>query len=105
MAVAAGSRFPTRSAGASASRIPPPATSSGLRFSRATAAARGVLTRGKGYYTRGLAGGVFPPPAGGLVHDGCVRAMDVGPAIIGRHIDFFVGYYSAYTNLINGSTT
>jgi hypothetical protein len=44
-------------------------------------------------------------PASGLVHDGCVRAMDVGPAINGKHIDVFVGDDSAYQASIDGSTT
>ena len=76
-----------------------------LRVFRSIAVDRSVLTIGKWYYIQELDGAVMPSPSNGLVHDGCVRAMDVGPAITGRHIDFFVGYFTAYTSLINGSTS
>jgi 3D (Asp-Asp-Asp) domain-containing protein len=76
-----------------------------LRAFRSIAVDPTVLQMGKWYYIKELDGVTMPSPASGLVHDGCVRAMDVGPAIIGRHIDFFSGYYSAYQTLINGSST
>lgn len=40
-------------------------------------------------------------PWGGWTHDGCVLAADTGSAIVGRHIDFFVGLKGSYTTLIN----
>ena len=64
-----------------------------------------VLKLGKWYYIKELDGVTMPSPASGLLHDGCVRAMDVGGAINGKHIDFFVGYYSAYQSLIDGTST
>lgn len=76
-----------------------------LRPFRSIAVDRGVLTVGKWYWIKELAGVQMPSPASTLVHDGCVRAVDVGPAIKGRHIDWFVGYYSAYTSLIGGKST
>lgn len=76
-----------------------------LRVFRSIAVDPTVLTIGRWYYVMELDGATMPSPASGMVHDGCVRAMDVGPAINGRHIDFFVGYFSAYQTLINGRTT
>jgi 3D (Asp-Asp-Asp) domain-containing protein len=76
-----------------------------LRPFRSIAVDRNVLTVGKWYYIKELDGVQMPYPASTMVHDGCVRAVDVGPAIIGRHIDFFSGYYSAYESLIQGSST
>ena len=76
-----------------------------LRPFRSIAVDPSVLKVGKWYYVKELDGVKLPSPAAGTTHDGCVRAMDVGPAINGRHIDFFSGYYSAYTSLINGSST
>ena len=76
-----------------------------LRPFRSIAVDRNVLTIGKWYYIKELDGARMPYPASTMVHDGCVRAVDVGPAIQGRHIDFFSAYYSAYVSLIQGSTT
>ena len=76
-----------------------------LRVFRSIAVDPSVLQVGKWYYVKELDGVTMPSPASGMVHDGCVRAMDVGPAINGRHIDFFSGYFSAYQALINGSST
>ncbi len=76
-----------------------------LRPFRSIAVDRDTLTVGRWYWIKELAGVKMPSPASTLVHDGCVRAVDVGPAIQGRHIDWFVGYYSAYTSLIRGSST
>jgi 3D (Asp-Asp-Asp) domain-containing protein len=76
-----------------------------LRPFRSIAVDRNVLTIGKWYYIKELDGVQMPYPASTMVHDGCVRAVDVGPAIQGRHIDFFSGYYSAYEKLIQGTST
>ena len=76
-----------------------------LRPFRSIAVDPGVLTMGKWYYVKELDGASMPDPSVGMRHDGCVRAMDVGPAINGRHIDFFVGYFDAYTTLANGNTS
>lgn len=76
-----------------------------LKPFRSIAVDPGTLTIGKWYYVKELDGARMPSPSTGMVHDGCVRAMDVGPAINGRHIDFFVAYFSAYQTLIDGDTT
>lgn len=80
-------------------------TSFDLRPFRSIAVDRSVMTVGNWYYIKELDGVQMPYPASNILHDGCVRAVDVGPAIIGRHIDFFSGYYSAYEKLIQGSST
>ena len=58
-------------------------------------------TIGKRYYVPELAGKTMPALEGqpAFPHDGCVRAVDTGPAIIGAHIDFFVGTRAALGNL------
>ena len=76
-----------------------------LRPFRSIAVDRTTMTVGNWYYVKELDGVQMPYPSSTLVHDGCVRAMDVGPAIIGRHIDFFSGYFSAYEKLIQGTST
>jgi 3D (Asp-Asp-Asp) domain-containing protein len=76
-----------------------------LRPFRSIAVDRSVLTVGNWYYIKELDGVQMPYPASSTVHDGCVRAVDVGPAITGRHIDFYVAYRSAYQNLIGGNST
>lgn len=76
-----------------------------LRPFRSIAIDRSVLTIGKWYYIKELDGVQMPYPASTLRHDGCVRAVDVGPAIVGRHIDFYSAYRSAYQSLIGGSST
>ncbi|GAC1351655.1 MAG: hypothetical protein NVSMB1_06750 [Polyangiales bacterium] len=76
-----------------------------LRPFRSIAVDRSELTIGNWYYIQELDGVTMPSPAAGMVHDGCVRAVDVGPAINGRHIDFFAGYLAAYQSLINGTST
>jgi 3D (Asp-Asp-Asp) domain-containing protein len=76
-----------------------------LRPFRSIAVDRNELTIGKWYYIKQLDGVQMPYPASTMIHDGCVRAVDVGPAIQGRHIDFYVGYYSAYQKLIGGTST
>lgn len=50
-----------------------------------------VLPLGHWYYVRELDGATLPPPAEGQVHDGCVHADDVGGAVKGDHVDWFVG--------------
>jgi 3D (Asp-Asp-Asp) domain-containing protein len=54
-----------------------------------------VFTLGRWYYVAELAGMPLPPPAEGKVHDGCVRADDVGGAVKGDLVDLFVGDRSA----------
>ena len=76
-----------------------------LRPFRSIAVDPDELTVGAWYYVKELDGVTMPSPAAGVVHDGCVRAVDVGPAINGRHIDFFSGYLSAYNALSKGSST
>lgn len=76
-----------------------------LRPFRSIAVDRSVLTVGKWYYIKELDGVQMPYPASTMTHDGCVRAVDVGPAIVGRHIDFYVAYRSAYQKLIGGTST
>jgi 3D (Asp-Asp-Asp) domain-containing protein len=53
-----------------------------------------VFVIGRWYYVPELAGKKTPSPSV-FTHDGCVRAVDVGGAIKGAHIDFFVGDESA----------
>ncbi len=76
-----------------------------LRPFRSIAVDRSVLTIGKWYYIKQLDGVRMPYPVSTMVHDGCVRAVDVGSAVGGRHIDFYVAYRSAYQKLIGGSST
>ncbi|MGZ3420605.1 MAG: 3D domain-containing protein [Polyangiales bacterium] len=72
---------------------------------RSIAIDRKVLSLGDWYYVKELDGVALPAPSEGTVHDGCVRAVDVGPAIVGNHIDFFSGLFSAYQSLIKGNST
>lgn len=60
---------------------------------RSIAVDRGVIALGERVYIPALDGVRVPgdEPWGGFVHDGCVRADDVGGGINGRHIDFFTG--------------
>lgn len=53
-----------------------------------------VFVIGRWYYVPELAGKSTPSPSV-FTHDGCVRAVDVGGAIKGSHIDFFVGTEAA----------
>lgn len=50
---------------------------------------------GRWYFVPELVGVPLPAPAEGKVHDGCVRADDVGGAVKGALIDFFVGTHGA----------
>ncbi|MGZ3419100.1 MAG: 3D domain-containing protein [Polyangiales bacterium] len=76
-----------------------------LRPFRSIAVDPAVIKMGSWVYIKELDGVQMPYPASTMKHDGCVRAMDVGPAIKGNHIDFFSGYYSAYQKLIGGTST
>lgn len=75
-----------------------------LRPFRAIAVDKSVLQIGKWYYIPQLDGVKMPSPRSTLIHNGCVRAVDVGYGIFGKHIDFFSGLKSAYSTLINGSS-
>lgn len=74
-----------------------------LRPFRSIAIDRKVLTMGAWYYIPKLDGVTLPSPSAGEKHDGCVRAVDVGGAIVGKHIDFFSAYESAYRALQAGA--
>jgi 3D (Asp-Asp-Asp) domain-containing protein len=54
-----------------------------------------TFTMGRWYYVPELDGLELPSPAAGKKHDGCVRADDVGGAVKGDLVDFFVGEHSA----------
>ncbi len=54
---------------------------------------------GRWYYVPELDGLQLPSPAAGKVHDGCVRADDVGGAVKNDMVDFFVGEHSAVSAL------
>lgn len=56
------------------------------------------FTFGKWYYAAELDGVMMPAPSKQR-HDGCVRAVDEGKAIVGDHVDFFVGDKRAYPSL------
>lgn len=66
---------------------------------RSIAVDPGELTLGHWYFVPELRGLVLPAPATGEVHDGCVRADDVGGGVKGAHIDLFVGRRDAMTAL------
>ncbi|MBI2392922.1 MAG: hypothetical protein HYV09_25275 [Deltaproteobacteria bacterium] len=80
-------------------------TSYKLRPFRSIAVDKSVLQIGRWYYVKELDGVKMPSPRSSLIHDGCVRAVDTGYGIFGKHIDFFAGLKSAYSTLMNGSTT
>jgi 3D (Asp-Asp-Asp) domain-containing protein len=60
-----------------------------------------VIDYGTGLYIPALDDLTMPgdAPWGDFVHDGCVVAGDTGGAIVGMHIDFFVGIRDAYLTL------
>lgn len=58
-----------------------------------------LFPMGKWYYVPELDGLPLPAPAAGKVHDGCVRADDVGGAVKGETIDLFVGDHGAVESL------
>ncbi len=76
-----------------------------LRPFRSIAVDNDVLRIGKWYYVKQLDGVTMPSPVSGMVHDGCVRAVDEGYGIHDRHIDFFAGLKSAYTKLAGGTSS
>ena len=70
---------------------------------RSLAVDTGVLSIGDAIYVAELDGVVMPgdSPWGNFVHDGCLVADDIGGAINGQHLDFFVGLRDSYLS-ING---
>ncbi len=58
-----------------------------------------IYAMGKWYYVPELDGLQLPSPSSGKVHDGCVRADDVGGAVKGDTIDLFVGEHAAVESL------
>ena len=68
---------------------------------RSVAVDRDVIEYGSGLYLPALDGVVMPgdAPWGDFAHDGCVVAADTGGAIVGMHVDFFVGLEDAYRTL------
>ncbi len=76
-----------------------------LRPFRSIAIDRRELTIGAWYYIKELDGVQMPYPVSTMTHNGCVRAVDVGAAILGKHIDFYVAYASAYQKLIGTDGT
>lgn len=65
---------------------------------RSVAVDRTVIPLGTHLYAPQLAGRLMPGGYG-FVHDGCLRADDVGGGIQGLQIDFFVGEKSSYLTL------
>lgn len=70
---------------------------------RSIAVDKNKIAYGSWMYIPELDGVMMPgdSPWGGWLHDGCVQAADTGSAIVGKHIDFFVGLQASYTSLIN----
>lgn len=68
---------------------------------RSLAVDRDVIEYGTGLYLPALDGRTMPgeAPWGDFRHDGCAVAADTGGAIVGMHIDFFVGIRDAYLEL------
>jgi len=68
---------------------------------RSVAVDRDVIEYGTGLYLPALDGRTMPgeSPWGDFAHDGCVVAADTGGAIVGMHVDFFVGLEDAYRDL------
>lgn len=58
-----------------------------------------VIPSGTVLYSPEIDGTPLPEDAGGGVHDGCLRADDVGGGIIGMHIDFFAALRIWYGEL------
>jgi 3D (Asp-Asp-Asp) domain-containing protein len=63
---------------------------------RSVAVDPAVLTLGRRYWVKELAGVTMPGAEGGFVHDGCVSADDTGGHIDGMHIDFFAALRDNY---------
>lgn len=68
---------------------------------RSIAVDRAVIPYGTRLWLAELDGVAVPgdPPWGGFVHDGCVIAADTGSAIVGQHLDWFVGLRASYRTL------
>jgi 3D (Asp-Asp-Asp) domain-containing protein len=68
---------------------------------RSIAVDKSVIALGTWVYVEELDGVMMPgsAPWGAFVHDGCVRADDVGSAIDGKHFDFFAGVRAGYLAL------
>jgi 3D (Asp-Asp-Asp) domain-containing protein len=68
---------------------------------RSIAVDRSVIPLGTSIYVEELDGVTMPGDAtyGQFVHDGCVRADDIGGGIVGQHIDFFAALESNYVAL------
>jgi 3D (Asp-Asp-Asp) domain-containing protein len=75
-----------------------------LRPFRSIAVDPSVLRIGKWYYVKELDGVVMPYPSSGLVHDGCVRAVDESWSFSGRQIDLFAALKSSYETIDNGTS-
>lgn len=58
-----------------------------------------VIASGTVLYSPEIDGVALPAEMGGGVHDGCLRADDVGGGITGMHIDFFAALREYYTEL------
>jgi 3D (Asp-Asp-Asp) domain-containing protein len=68
---------------------------------RSLAVDKAVIAYGTALWIPDLDGVTMPgePPWGGFVHDGCVQAVDTGEAIVGLHVDWFVGLRASYQAL------
>jgi len=68
---------------------------------RSFAVDRTVIPYGTTLWIPELDGVAMPgdAPWGGFVHDGCVIAADTGGAIVGMHVDWFVGLRALYQTL------
>jgi len=60
-----------------------------------------VIPYGTTLYVPELDGITMPgdAPWGAFIHDGCVKAVDTGGAIVGQHIDWFAALKSCYLTL------
>jgi len=71
---------------------------------RSLAVDRRVIAYGTKLWIAELDGVAMPgdPPWGGFIHDGCMTAVDTGGAIVGTHLDWFVGLRASYRTLDDG---
>jgi len=58
-----------------------------------------VIPSGTILYSPEIDGTALPADAGGGVHDGCMRADDIGGGIVGMHIDFFAALREWYVEI------